>query len=85
MWTYLAQRYIITPGWSHTKRYRTTNNGCGEWLALSLFYGGRAENTRKMVVACAALEMLSWSNKGTFKFNDNETQLINHFKTLERG
>ena len=43
------------------------------------------ENTRKIVVACAALEQLSWSNEGTFKFNDYATQLMNHFNTLERG
>ena len=28
---------------------------------------------------------MSWSNKGTFKFNDYATQLISHFDTLERG
>ena len=38
-----------------------------------------------MEVARAALEQLSWSNEGTFKFNDYATQLINHFDTLERG
>ena len=38
-----------------------------------------------MVVARAALEHLTWSNKATFKINDYETQLINHFDTLERG
>ena len=38
-----------------------------------------------MVIACAALEQLTWSNEGTFKFNDYATQLINHFDTLERG
>ena len=38
-----------------------------------------------MVVARAALEQLSWSNEGTFKFNDFVTQLINHFDTLEHG
>ena len=37
-----------------------------------------------MIVACAALEQLSWSKKGTFKFNDYATQLINHINTLER-
>lgn len=54
-------------------------------MALSLFYGGRVENTRKIVVARAALEQLTWSNESTFKFNDYATQLINHFDTLERG
>ena len=82
---YLAQRCIDTPGWSHIKLYQTTNNGRGVWLALNLFYGERAENTRKMVVACVALKTLSWSNKGTFKSNNYATQLINCFKTLKRG
>ena len=85
VWTYLAHRRLETPGWSHIKRYQTTNDGRQVWLALGLFYGGRVENTRKIVVACAALEQFSWSNEGTFKFNDYATQLINHFDTLERG
>ena len=38
-----------------------------------------------MVVACAALDSLTWSNERTFEFNDYATQLINHYKTLERG
>ena len=37
-----------------------------------------------MVVARTVLESLSWSNKRTFKSNDYATQLINHFKILER-
>ena len=44
-----------------------------------------AENTRKMVIACHTLETLTWSNENTFKFNDYVTQLINHYKTLDRG
>ena len=52
---------------------------------MCLFYGGRAENTRKIVVTCAALEQLTWFNESTFKFNDYATQLINHSDTLERG
>ena len=38
-----------------------------------------------MVIACHALDTLTWSNESTFKFNDYVTQLINHFDTLERG
>ena len=37
-----------------------------------------------MVVACATLDLLIWSNEGTLKFNDYVTQLIHHYKTLER-
>ena len=54
-------------------------------VSTAFFYRGRAENTRKIVVAHAALEQLTWSNESTFKFNDYATQLINHFNTLERG
>ena len=85
MWTYMAHRCITTSGWSHIKRFQSTKNGRGAWLAVSLFYGGTAEHTRKMVIAHAALETLTWSNKNTFKFNDYATQLINHYKTLDRG
>ena len=86
VWAYLANRCLDTAGWSHIKRYQATTDDRRAWLALSLFYGGRAAKyTRKIVVACAALEQLAWSNKATFKFNDYATQLINHFNTLERS
>ena len=81
----MAQRCINTSGWSHIKIFQSTKNGRGTQLAVSLFYGGTAEHTRKMVVARAALETLTWSNESTFKFNDYATQLINHYKTLDRG
>ena len=54
-------------------------------MAVSRFYGGTAEHTRKMVVARAALETLTWLNESTFKFNDYATQLSNHYETLDRG
>ena len=38
-----------------------------------------------MVVACAALETLTWSNESIFKFNDYATQLTSHYETLDRG
>ena len=85
VWAYLANRYLDTVGWSHIKQYQSQTDGRQAWLALSLFYGGRAENTRKIVVARAALEQLTCSNESTFKFNNYATQLINHFNTLERG
>ena len=85
VWTYLAERCLETSDWSHIQRYQATSNSRLAWLALSLFYGGRAENTRKIVVTRATLEQLSWSNEGTFKFNDYATQLINHLDTLERA
>ena len=31
-----------------------------------------------MVVACAALKELKWSNEATFKFNTVATQMIGH-------
>ena len=52
---------------------------------MTLFYGGMTENTRKMVITRHALDTLTWSNESTFKFNDYTTQLINHYKILERG
>ena len=73
VWTHLTQQYLETPSWAHIQRYQATSNDCQAWLALSLFYGGKAENTRKMVVALAALEQLHWSNEETFKFNDYAT------------
>ena len=85
LWTYRAPRCINTAAWSHIKRFQTASNGRGAWLAMSLFYGGKTENTRKMVIAYHALDTLTWSNESTFKFNDHVTQLINHYKTLERG
>ena len=83
VWAYLENWCLDTAGWAHIKQYQATTDGPRAWLALRLFYGGRAENTRKIVVACAALEQLTWSNKSTFKFNDYATQLINHFDTLD--
>ena len=65
--------------------FQSTKNGHGAWLAVSLFYGGTDEHTRKMVIARAALETLAWSNESTFKFNDYTTLLINHYETLDRG
>ena len=80
----MARRCINTTGWSHIKMFQSTENGRGVWLAVSCFYGGTAEHTRKMVVALAALETLTWSNESTFKFNDYTTQLINYYETLDR-
>ena len=85
VWAYLAGRVFDTARWAHIKRYQIQTDGRSAWLTLCLFYGGRAENTRKIVVARAALEQLTWSNESTFKFNDYATQLINHFDTLEPG
>ena len=85
VWTYMAQRCINTSGWSHIKMFQSTKNGRGAWLAVSLIYGRTAEQTRKMVIARAALETLTWSNESTFKFNDYVTQLINHYETVDRG
>ena len=85
VWAYLANQCFDTARWAHIKRHQTQTDGRRAWLALRLFYGGRAENTRKVVVARAALEQLTWSNESTFKFKDYATQLISHFDTLERG
>ena len=52
---------------------------------MSRFYGRISEHARKMVVARAALEMLTWSNESSFKFNDFTTQLVDHYETLDRG
>ena len=38
-----------------------------------------------MVIACAALETLTWSNESSFKFIDYATQLVDHYETLDRG
>ena len=65
--------------------FQQTKDGRRAWLALSAFYGGTAENARKIVVARAALETLTWSNESSFKFNDYATQLVGHFETLDRG
>ena len=84
-WTYLAARCNDTSAWSHIKMFQRTKDGRRAWLALSAFYGGTAENARKIVVARAALETLTWSNESSFKFNDYATQLVGHFETLDRG
>ena len=84
-WTYLAARCNDTPAWSHIKMFQRAKDGRRAWLALSAFYGGTAENARKIVVARAALETLTWSNESSFKFNDYATQLVGHFETLDRG
>ena len=76
VWAYLTNRCLDTAGWAHIKRYQATTDGRWAWLALSLFYGGRAENTRKIVVARAALEQLTWSIEATFKFNDYVTMAL---------
>ena len=55
------------------------------WRVLSSFYGGSAENARKIVVARVALEALTWSNESSFKFIDYATQLVDHYETLNRG
>ena len=31
VWTYMAQRCIKTPGWSHIKMFQATKNGRGAW------------------------------------------------------
>ena len=81
----MAQRCIKTAGWSHIKMFQATKNGRRAWLAVSRFYGGTAEHTRKMVVARSALETLTWSNESSFKFNDSATQLVDPYETLDRG
>ena len=85
VWIYMAQRCINISGWLHIKMFQSTKNGCKAWLAVSLFYGGTAEHTRKIVIARAALETLTWSNESIFKFNDYANELINHYETLDRG
>ena len=85
VWTYLAQRCNKTPAWSHIKMSQAAKDGRRAWLALSYFYGGTAENARKMVVARAALDTLTWSNESSFKFIDYATQLVDHYETLDRG
>ena len=85
VWTYLAARCNSTHAWSHIKMFQRAKDGRRAWLALSSFYGGSAENARKMVVARAALEELTWSNESSFKFSDYATQLVDHYKTLDRG
>ena len=85
VWTYTVQRCIKSPGWSHIKMFQATKNGRGAWLALSRFYGGTAEHARKILVARAALETLTWSNKSSLKFNDFATQLVDHYETLDCG
>ena len=61
----------------------TAKDGRGAQLALSRFYGGTAEYSRKMVVTRVALETLTWSNEGFFKFNGFTTQLVDHYETLD--
>ena len=85
VWAYLAARCNSTPAWSHIKMFQRAKNGRRAWLALSTFYGGTAENARKMMVARAALDELTWSNESSFKFSDYATQLVDHYETLERG
>ena len=65
--------------------FQAAKDGRGAWLALSCFYGGTAEHARKMVVARAALNTLTWSNETSFKFNDYATQIVDHYETLDRG
>ena len=55
--TYLAHQCLET---------QSTNNSQGALLVLSLFYRGSTENTKKVVVARAALDQLRWSNEGIF-------------------
>ena len=40
---------------------------------------------RKMVFSRAALQTLTWSNESSFKFIDYAMQLVDHYKTLDRG
>ena len=65
--------------------FQATKNGRRAWLALSRFYGGTAEHTRKMVLARSTLETLTWSNESSFKLNNFATQLVDHYETLDRG
>ena len=40
---------------------------------------------RKIIVARAALETLTWPNEYSFKFIEYATQLVDHYKTLDHG
>ena len=66
VWTYLVTRCNNTPAWSHIKMFQRPKDERSAWLAFSTFYGGTAENARKMVFARAALETLTWSNESSF-------------------
>ena len=65
--------------------FQRAKDGRNVWLVLGTFYGGPAENARKIVFACAALETLTWSNESSFKFIDYATQLVDHYETLNCG
>ena len=81
----MSQHRINTCGWLYIKMVQSIKNGCGTWLAVSLFLGGTAEHTRKIVIARSVLETLTWLTESTFKLNNCVTQLINHYETLNRG
>ena len=85
VWGYLAQRSISTPGWNVVKIHQKSKDACQAWLDLERFYAGPAERCKEMVVAHAALKVLTYKSEDTFTFAAYALQMMGHFETLERG